>query len=175
MHEEVINFWFNEVNPSDWFTYNVNIDQIIIERFGKLHEQARQGELYQWRFVPQGALAEIIVLDQFSRNMHRDHAKSFDSDGMALVLAQNMIEKQQDKHLIPDKKAFCYLPFMHSESQIIHTNALDLYNQIGLEQYLQFELKHKAIIDRFGRYPHRNAILGRSSTEEELEFLKTSV
>ena len=70
MHEEVINFWFNEVNPSDWFTYNINIDQIIIERFGKLHEQARQGELYEWRFVPQGALAEIIVLSGRNHNMY---------------------------------------------------------------------------------------------------------
>jgi uncharacterized protein (DUF924 family) len=76
---------------------NVNIDQIIIERFGKLHKQAIQGKFYEWRFSSQGALAEIIILDQFSRNIHRDHAKSFDNDGMALVLAQNMIEKQQDK------------------------------------------------------------------------------
>ena len=133
-----------------------------------------QGELYEWRFSSQGGLAEIIILDQFSRNIHRGHAKSFDNDGMVLVLAQNMIENQQDKQLIPNMKAFCYLPFMHSESQIIHKNALELYNQVGLEQYLEYELKHKVIIDKFGRYPHRNPILGRFSTQEELDFLKTS-
>ena len=174
MYNEVIHFWFNELTPSDWFIDSIHIDQIIIERFGSLHKQAVQGELYEWRFSSQGGLAAIIILDQFSRNIHRGHSKSFDNDGMALVLAQNMIEKQQDKQLIPNMKAFCYLPFMHSESQIIHKNALELYNQVGLEQYLEYELKHKVIIDKFGRYPHRNPILGRFSTQEELDFLKTS-
>ncbi len=156
MYNEVIHFWFNELTPSDWFIDSIHIDQIIIERFGSLHKQAVQGELYEWRFSPQGGLVEIIILDQFSRNIHRGHSKSFDNDGMALVLAQNMIEKQQDKQLIPNMKAFCYLPFMHSESQIIHKNALELGIMTSRGQirhasafFLSFCLLIPQIISRF--------------------------
>jgi uncharacterized protein (DUF924 family) len=112
------------------------------------------------------------VLDQFSRNIYRDQPKSFAFDGMALVLSQQAIDNDDDKKLDQQKRLFMYMPYMHSESKVIHQQAVVLFQRLGLEGNLEFELKHKAIIDRFGRYPHRNTILGRQSTEQEIEFLQ---
>lgn len=172
MYKSIINFWFNELSPKNWFESNIRVDEFILKRFGVLHKKATQGELYEWRSSPEGALAEIIILDQFSRNIYRDRADAFANDSMALTLAQTAVQREYDKDLDSTKLAFLYMPYMHSESKLIHEIALKLYSQPGLEQNLAFELKHKAIIDRFGRYPHRNAILNRSSTLEEIEFLK---
>jgi uncharacterized protein (DUF924 family) len=111
------------------------------------------------------------VLDQFSRNLYRDQAQAFAYDSMALMLAQEAISLQLDAQLNPEQRSFLYMPFMHSESKLMHEFALKLFQRLGNEINLSFEKKHKVIIDRFGRYPHRNAILGRSSTPEELTFL----
>jgi uncharacterized protein (DUF924 family) len=118
-------------------------------------------------------LAEIIIIDQFSRNIYRNTPQAFVYDPIALVLAQNMVQYKLDLQLTPVMRSFVYLPFMHSESRLIHQQAEKIYQQLAVEGSLDFELKHKAIIDRFGRYPHRNTILGRESTPEEIEFLKT--
>ncbi len=118
-----------------------------------------------------GALAEIIILDQFSRNMFRDTPKSFTQDPQALALAQHAIEKQFDQQLSLSECSFLYMPFMHSESILIHQQALNLFSKPGLESGLDFENQHLAIIERFGRYPHRNEILGRQSTDEEIAFV----
>jgi uncharacterized protein (DUF924 family) len=131
--------------------------------------QARNGELSHWRQTAIGALCEIIVLDQFSRNIHRDTPAAFENDPQALTLAQVAIEKEQDKVLSDTERSFLYMPFMHSESALIHITAEKLFKP--LSNY-QFEIAHKQIIDRFGRYPHRNHILGRESTSEEIMFLK---
>ena len=125
-----------------------------------------------WRDDPLGSLAEIIILDQFSRNMYRDTPEAFASDGLAIHLAEEAIDKGHDKEMKPDHKPFLYLPFMHSESKEMHEKAVKLISELGLKQFLDAELKHKIIIDQFGRYPHRNSILGRESTAEEIEFLK---
>ena len=109
------------------------------------------------------------MLDQFSRNLYRGSALSFAFDPLALCLAQEAVSTQADQALEPEKRCFCYMPYMHSESEAIHAVALKLFSELGLN--VDYELKHKEIIDRFGRYPHRNAILGRSSTPEELSFL----
>ena len=116
-------------------------------------------------------MAEIIVLDQFSRNIYRDQAQAFAYDSLALALAQEAISLQLDAQLSPEQRSFLYMPFMHSESKLMHEYALKLFQRLGNEINLSFEKKHKIIIDRFGRYPHRNEILGRTSTAEELEFL----
>ncbi len=116
-------------------------------------------------------MAEIIVLDQFSRNLFRDHPASFAQDPLALSLAQEAVRLGLDQQLAPDQRCFMYMPFMHSESKIIHAQALQLFEALGNPINLGFELKHKTIIDRFGRYPHRNQILERESTPEEVEFL----
>ncbi len=170
--ETVIHFWFDELEPKQHWVKGEALDQLIVQRFGQVHEAAVSGELWQWRETPEGRLGEILVLDQFSRNMFRNQARSFASDGMALVLAQEAISQKADQALPVNQRAFVYLPFMHSESLEIHTQALRLFDQPGMENNLKFEFQHQAIIERFGRYPHRNAILGRDSSQEEQAFLQ---
>ncbi len=172
MHNEVLKFWFEETTPKQWWIAAPTFDQLIAERFLSLLNQAAQGELYTWRRSSQGRLAEIIVLDQFSRNIHRHTAAAFAQDPMALVLAQEAIAAGALAQLSPTERSFLLLPYMHSESRAIHVIAENLYREHAPQGNYEFELKHKAIIDRFGRYPHRNAILGRVSTDEEIEFLE---
>ncbi|AUR51902.1 DUF924 family protein [Aquella oligotrophica] len=172
MYQQVIDFWFKEISSSQWWAKDQAFDSQIKTRFGNLHNQAVKGELWQWRETPHGSLAEIIVIDQFSRNIYRDKPESFLYDGMALVLAQTAVNKKFDQLLNTIEQSFLYLPYMHSESALIHEEAVKLYSASpGLEYNYDFELKHKLIIDRFGRYPHRNQILGRVSTPEEEKFL----
>jgi uncharacterized protein (DUF924 family) len=168
---DIIHFWFDEIEPKQRFIKDPEFDELLRTKFTDIHKRASQGLCYAWREHPLDALAEIIVLDQFSRNMFRDSSAAFATDTLALVLAQEAIRKKFDKELDSSKRAFLYMPFMHSESKEIHDIALFLFDQPGLENNYNFEVKHKAIIDRFGRYPHRNEILGRESTAEELEFL----
>jgi uncharacterized protein (DUF924 family) len=169
---EVLKFWFEELSPQQWFKQSDQVDNTIRTKFLDIHNKAAAGELHNWRNDAKGSLAEIIVLDQFSRNLYRGTPKAFAQDGMALVLAQEAISKGFDEDLSTDEVPFLYLPFMHSESLMIHERAVELYTALGQEMNLEFEMKHKAIIERFGRYPHRNEILGRESTLEEIEFLK---
>ncbi|MGI9229249.1 MAG: DUF924 family protein [Gammaproteobacteria bacterium] len=171
---EVIRFWFEEIQPEQRFAKDPELDALIRSRFLDIHTKASQGLLYTWRDHPLGALAEVIILDQFSRNLFRDTAQAFACDTLALVLAQEAIRRKFAQELDPAMKTFLYMPFMHSESPEIHEIALSLFNHPGLEHSYDFELRHKAIIDQFGRYPHRNAILGRESTPDELEFLHQS-
>lgn len=167
----LVNFWFCEIEPAKRWKKDPTFDRLIEKRFLSLHSAAARGELFHWRSEPEGRLAEIILLDQFSRNIFRGKPESFLYDGMALILAQEAITSGADSDLPPEKKAFIYMPYMHSESAVIHETALKLFSQPGIEANLEWEIKHKAIIDRFGRYPHRNEILGRKSTPEELDFL----
>lgn len=171
MYQQILQFWFEEAGPKAWWKKDVEFDDLVRQRFGKLLEEAAQGELFTWRESAQGRLAEIIVLDQFSRNIHRDTGRAFSQDAIALVLAQEAVHVGDDLKISPNDRSFIYLPFMHSESRLIHQQAERLYRDFGLKANYEFELKHKAIIDRFGRYPHRNEILERTSTAEELEFL----
>lgn len=171
LRDEVLRFWFEEIDTRCWWDKSDELDGEICERFGEAHRAARQGELAGWRGSAQGRLAEIIVLDQFSRNIYRDRPEAFAWDGMALVLAQEAIGQGAAARLAPPRRAFLYMPFMHSESPRIHEQAVALFGEPGLENNLDFELRHKAIIERFGRYPHRNAVLGRESTPEEVAFL----
>ncbi len=167
----VIAFWFDELKPAQWFKKDSNLDQLIEARFIHIHEAASQCELWPWRATPLGRLAEVIVLDQFSRNIHRDSSQAFANDTLALALAQEAIATGADKTLSYDQRAFLYMPFMHSESIHIHETALELFATDGLEKYLNFEKRHRDIIRRFGRYPHRNSVLGRESTAQEQDFL----
>ena len=172
MYQTILQFWFEEIEPAQWWRKDENLDQVIIERFSGIHRSAARCELYEWRKSAQGRLAEIIVLDQFSRNMFRGSPLSFSCDPLALALAQEAIAAGADKPLNQAGRSFLYMPFMHSESLKIHEIAVDLFRQNGNPNNLDFEFRHKAIIERFGRYPHRNDILGRPSTDEEIEFLK---
>lgn len=172
MYHEILEFWFEEIDQSKWWVKDVALDQRIIRRFSKIHDMAIKCELFDWRASAEGRLAEIIVLDQFSRNMFRDSTLAFSNDPLALALAQEAISVKADSLLEPQKRSFLYLPFMHSESRKIHDLAAKLYSTDGMQSNLDFELKHKSIINRFGRYPHRNEVLHRKSTQEELIFLK---
>jgi uncharacterized protein (DUF924 family) len=141
MYREILKFWFEEIEPSQWWKKDENLDRLIIGRFSDIHHRATRCELFEWRKDAHGRLAEVIVLDQFSRNMFRNSPLSFTCDSLALALAQEAISVGADKSLNQAERSFLYMPFMHSESLKIHD-------------------------------PHRNSILGRKSTDEEIEFLK---
>ena len=168
---DIIHFWFEELTPKQHFIKDFALDAAIGSKFGETLEAAARCELFSWRISVEGRLAEIIVLDQFSRNVYRDTPRAFAQDALALVLAQELVASGGDRNLPPAQRAFAYMPYMHSESTLVHTHAVALFSQPGMENNLDFEMRHKAIIDRFGRYPHRNAILGRSSSAQELAFL----
>lgn len=172
MYKDVLTFWFKELDPKQWWVSEPGFDAQIKQRFSALLQQAAAGELFSWRESAAGRLAEIIVLDQFSRNIYRNTANAFAQDAMALVLAQEAVAAGVLTQLNADERNFLLMPYMHSESRAIHQQAEVLFKQHAPENNYQFELKHKVIIDRFGRYPHRNAILGRASTAEELVFLQ---
>ena len=172
MYQQVLQFWFEEIEPKQWWKKDPAFDQLIASRFGELHARGARCELYEWRDSAEGRLAEIILLDQFSRNLYRNSPLAFACDPLALGLAQEAIRAGVEAELTPVQRSFLYLPFMHSESLAIHQVALQLYERNGLESNLEFERLHKSIIERFGRYPHRNAVLGRQSTAEELAFLQ---
>ena len=180
----VLDFWFDKDNEPYWFAQNDDFDKQINDKFGKIWQAAKQGECVTWRIADApadsnssitalaGRLAEIIVLDQFSRNLCREQACAFAQDGMALVLAQEAIVQPHFDTLPTQWRKFIIMPFMHSESAMIHKRYLPLFEQLNDADTLDFERRHKDIIDKFGRYPHRNKTLGRESTLEEEAFLQ---
>ena len=168
---QILHFWFEDLTAKQHFVKDAALDESIRARFGDTLEAAARCELFAWRATAEGRLAEIIVLDQFSRNVYRDTPRAFTQDALALVLAQELVASGQDQSLPSAQRVFAYMPYMHSESALMHTQAVPLFSQPGMEDNLSFELRHQAIIERFGRYPHRNAVLGRPSSPEELVFL----
>ena len=171
MLEEILTFWFKEIDQDQWRCFDPSFDALLRKRFGDVLQQAAAGELFVWRGTARGRLAEIVVLDQFSRNIYRGTPLAFAQDPMALVLAQEAVAAGVLRELInEEERGFLLMPYMHSESRVIHVQAEALFKQHAPSRY-EPELRHKAIIDRFGRYPHRNKILDRASTPEEMEFL----
>lgn len=180
----VLNFWFDKDNEPYWFVQDNDFDKQISDKFGKLWQAAKQGELAPWRRVEKqehlndsiaelaGRLAEIIVLDQFSRNLCREQADAFAQDNMALILAQEAILQPYFDTLPSQWRKFMIMPFMHSESAVIHQRYLPLFEQLDNAETLDFEHQHQAIIEQFGRYPHRNSALNRISTPAEEAFLQ---
>lgn len=171
MFEEVLTFWFKETAPRQWWVVDPTFDELIETRFLTLLRQAAAGELFAWRASPRGRLAEVIVLDQFSRNIYRGMPQAFAQDAQALALSQEAVAGNALAALGEVERSFLLMPYMHSESRLVHVQAELLFKQFASPENYQFELRHKAIIDRFGRYPHRNQILARPSTKEEIEFL----
>ncbi|MDA9176483.1 DUF924 domain-containing protein [Alphaproteobacteria bacterium] len=170
--QDVLMFWFDELTPQQWFNSFDDVDQAIVNRFSTAHEAASKGELFEWRETPDGRLAEIIVLDQFARNLFRGDPRSFATDTLALVLAQEAIAAGDDQRIDPERLAFLYMPFMHSESLLMHEIAEKLFDRPGMEMNLKSLRSHTKVLQRFGRYPHRNAAVGRQSTADEIDFLK---
>ncbi|MFG6468200.1 DUF924 family protein [Roseateles sp. BYS87W] len=171
MQDAVLDFWFRELQPAQWWKVDPALDAAIHTRFGPLHAQACRCELLAWRATPAGRLAEVIVLDQFSRNIHRGTPAAFAADPLALALAQEAVAAGADLALPEAQRAFFYLPYMHSESAAIHALGAPLMAERASAATQKSGRQHRAIVERFGRYPHRNAILGRASTDEERVFL----
>lgn len=172
--QEVLNFWFEELTPEQWFQGTAALDQEIRVRFKDTLDKARAGELADWRETIEGRLAEIIVLDQFSRNIYRDQGEAFDSDDMALALAQEAVRYNKQYDLSPEKRAFIYMPFMHSESLFVQENySLHYFKEEGLEQNWPFAESHHETIKTFGRFPYRNEALNRETTSNEQAYLDT--
>lgn len=170
--QDILNFWFGELSSDQWFMIDENLDDMIRHRFFSCLQSAEKGELFYWREGAEGRLAEIIILDQFSRNIYRGQSEAFKNDPIALILAQELVATGLDKTLPEVKRMFAYMPFMHSESRIVHNEALKLFIELGDDECYRYEELHKAIIDKFGRFPHRNKMLGRSTTRSEKEFLE---
>jgi uncharacterized protein (DUF924 family) len=169
--EAILQFWFEDISPKQWWVKDLQFDALLRQEYQGLLQQAMAGELWQWRISDGGRLAEIIVLDQFSRNIYRNTPQAFAADAQALTLAQEAVTAGCLTRLSPLKAPFMLMPYMHSESVLIHQQAVPLFERYA-QNNLDFELKHQAIIHQFGRYPHRNAILNRGSSAEETEFLQ---
>jgi uncharacterized protein (DUF924 family) len=169
--QDVLGFWFGSERKA-WFEKNPAFDDEIRRRFLSLYEHGAAGMLSGWRQTPAGCLALVILLDQFPRNMFRGSARAFAADAHALEAARHALAMRFDQGLSVDERAFLYLPFEHSESLEDQRRACELMQPLGEEVY-RYALRHKEIIERFGRFPHRNAALGRASTPGELAFLKT--
>ncbi len=168
--DDVLRFWFDELTPADWFAKSGALDARIRERFGKLYEQISAAD-----DLPTDARelqAAVIVLDQFSRNLFRDDARAFAADARARALAAQAVARGLDAGLPPEQRVFLYLPFEHSEDRADQTRAVALISALGNEQWTRYALAHQALVERFGRFPHRNAVLGRASTPEEINMMK---
>lgn len=168
--EDVIGFWFVEHGHDDWFGGKAEFDTALAEQFARTHPRVAVGEAWQWRATPDGRLAEIIVLDQFSRQLHRGSAQAFAQDPMALALAQEAIAAGADHAVAAERRMFFYMPFMHAESLVIQEEGMALFAPLG-EDLLKFMIGHRDCIARFGRFPFRNKALGRTSTEAELQYM----
>ncbi|MCJ7453479.1 MAG: DUF924 domain-containing protein [Steroidobacteraceae bacterium] len=168
---EVLDFWFKEIGASRWFVKNADLDSEIRNRFLALYERLVAGELQDFP-TPRVALAAVIALDQFPRNMFRDSARAFAGDPMARHIAREAIDRGYDAGLKGEERLFLYLPFEHSEDLEDQVLSCELIGSIGNDYWTKYARAHKEIIDRFGRFPHRNAVLGRTSTRAEIELLK---
>lgn len=169
---EVLRFWFQGVrNDPRWFRKDAAFDREIRDRFLSLYAQAESGALSAWRDAPAECLALVIVLDQFPRNMFRGEARAFATDALAREAAGAIVSRGWDREMAKSERLFAYLPFEHSERLADQDLACDLMKDFDAEQ-LGYALRHREIIRRFGRFPHRNEALQRASTPEETEFLK---
>ncbi len=183
--EEILSFWFGE--PRDdkayyeerhrlWFAHDPQFDQDVRDHFTSDYQMAAARKLMDWQETPQVGLALVVLLDQFPRNMFRGDARAFATDPLAREVAVSLIQTRSDRCLLPIERLFVYLPFMHSEDLAHQRQSVALFQQLAQERdYLDsvsYAIRHREIIERFGRFPHRNAILGRPSTPEEVEFLQ---
>jgi uncharacterized protein (DUF924 family) len=183
--QEVLDFWFGAPGSEsagqphrEWFIKSEAFDEQIRQRFGSAIEQAIAGGLREWdNEGPQGVLARILVLDQFTRNAWRNTPRSFAGDALALSAARELVDSGVHKELAPWQRSFVYMPFEHAEDAFMQERAVELFSVLaaehpGFDESLDYAHRHRGVIARFGRFPHRNAILGRASTPGEIEFLR---
>lgn len=177
--QDVLDFWFDPSHEALWFERDDAFDAAIRARFGALHERASRGELDGWAERPESWLALLILLDQFSRNLHRGHRRAFEVDAHAQRLAQAGIDHGFDQKLPPSWRAFAYLPLEHAEDAALQARCVDLFGKLHrahpdvplFANYVDYARRHSEVIERFGRFPHRNATLGRASTPDEVHYL----
>ncbi len=170
--EDILAFWFGELQPAQWFRADAALDASIAARFGNVLVALRQQVPAAWTATARGTLAAVIVLDQFPRNIHRGTPDAFASDATALALASRLISKGGDRELSEVERQFLYMPYQHAEDLSVQERSLELYRALGNANVLDFATRHRDIIARFGRFPHRNVIVGRASTPEEVAFLQ---
>jgi uncharacterized protein (DUF924 family) len=171
--DTVLRFWFEELTRQDWFRGSEQVDVMCRDRFATLHAALERHPPDPRNADARTLLAAVIVLDQFPRNMYRRTPQAYSTDALALSLARAAVESGKDRSLSTLERNFLYLPFMHSEQPDVQAESLRLFTGLGSADGLKYARHHHAVIERFGRFPHRNAILGRPSSAEELEFLKT--
>jgi uncharacterized protein (DUF924 family) len=169
--EDILKFWFSEPMSKHWFSATAEIDQHIRDQYEELWQQAAVGALDEWKSTPEGCLALCIVLDQFPLNMYREDGRRYSTEQMAVEVCLYAVMKSFDQQLTDTQKAFLYMPLMHSESIEHQDTSVALFDAAGLEENLKFAEHHREIVQRFGRFPHRNQALGRESTQEEIEWL----
>jgi uncharacterized protein (DUF924 family) len=169
---EVLDFWFDPANQPFWFKKSAAFDEAVRHRLGDAHAAAAAGRLDDWRATPEGALALVILLDQVPRNIHRGTARAFATDDAALAVAAAAIDDGFDRGLDKDQRLFLYLPLEHSEKLADQERSVALFTELGDARLTDYAVRHRDIVARFGRFPHRNALLGRASTEEEISFLE---
>jgi uncharacterized protein (DUF924 family) len=171
--DAVNRFWFEELKPKDWFAVRPALDEEILHRFGPIREDLKRHPPDPVTFDSGGLLAAVIVLDQFSRNMFRGSTEAFATDHLALKLAEYSTTSGLDRTIGPDRRVFLYMPFMHGENAATQARSVELFSELGIADQLKYAEHHKRVIDRYGRFPARNAALGRRSTPEELAFLES--
>ena len=170
----ILDFWFGDADAerAEWFRKDDAFDAQIGQRFGAQVQTALAGGLREWMAGRESALARVLLLDQFTRNIYRGTPRAFAGDALALQAARAMVASGLDMQLPPLRRVFVYLPFEHSEDMAMQHESLRLFGSLGRQGFLDYARRHAVIVERFGRFPHRNAILGRTSTPEEIEFLK---
>ncbi len=166
----VLEFWLN-ARPKTWFSKSDEFDASIKQQFGALHEKAAANELSNWESEPESALALILILDQFSRNLFRNDARAFAQDALGLNIAKNSISQNFDASVDPSLKQFFYMPLMHSESILDQRHCVRLFHAANMPDNLKYAILHRDIIERFGQFPHRNSVLGRPTSPAERSFL----
>ena len=169
----IIHFWFEETAPAQWFQKNDEFDALIAGRFASTYRMVADGVCDLWQDEPEGCLALCIVLDQFPRNMFRGSAEAFATDAKALRVARHVLARGFDQVIAPERRRFLYLPFEHSENIVDQDRSVTLFGALRDSDPVAYDyaLRHRDVIVRFGRFPHRNAILGRQNTPEENEYL----
>lgn len=171
--EEIIDYWYSPEISNHWFSSTPQLDDEIKTKYEALWQAAVNGEFDHWRETSQGCLALVIILDQFPLNMYRNQPEGFSTEAQSIEIARHAVEKGFDQALSSEQKAFLYMPFMHSEKLSDQDLSVRLFTEAGLKENQRFAEHHRALIQRFGRFPHRNRILGRESTPDEVEYLNS--
>lgn len=171
--DAVNRFWFDELTPDDWFSARPEVDSAIRARFGDLRAALKHKPPNAELLDADGYVAAIVVFDQFSRNLFRKSPEAYATDDVALALARHAVDEGLDRSLDAHCRQFLYMPFMHSEDRDMQRRSVALFESIGLPELVGYAEHHRRIVDRFGRFPHRNAVLGRVSSDEERDFLRS--